>query len=222
MKIYVFVMLMSMTFAIQAFGSANPPSTDGEADEKYLPIPELSGETQTKVEDDSSIFDDVRLHAGAAFIDSFQSYTIGKGIRQSGALGGIDLNFGVDLFSEHWIVEGDLVNLPQTVIGDTKVSSNGFELRLVYETPILEAVTVHGSAGVASRNYDIVTSARPDGSVVAGEKTFASGATVLGAGIDYWLSGQFSAGVQFDDHMPMASGDDPSSLDMSIRLNGHF
>lgn len=203
-------------------GSANALA-ETDTKEEYLPIPELNQTIAPKITDDnSSIFDDVRLHAGAAFIDSFQDFKIAPGIRQRGAVSGAQLNFGVDLFDTHWIVEGDLVNIPQTAVGDTRLSTNGFELRLLYETAILEGVTVHAAAGVASRNYDIITAARTDGSVSSGEQTFSSGATVLAAGIDYWVSGQMSAGIEFDNHLPMASGDDPSSIDIAVRLNGHF
>ena len=214
--------LLSALIFFSALGGANVLAED-QGKEEYLPIPELSYPTQKKaVDDDYSIFDDVRLHAGAAFINSFQDYLIAPGVRERGGVRGVQINFGVDLFSEHWIVEGDLVSIPQSPIDDTTISENGFELRLNYETPILEGVTVHAGAGVASRNYNITTSARPAGGVTAGSSSFSSGASVIEGGADYWVSGQLSAGLELGTHIPMANGTDPSSVDLAIRVNGHF
>jgi opacity protein-like surface antigen len=174
------------------------------------------------LDESDSVFDEVRIHAGAAFVNSFQDYVIAPGIRERGGIKGFDLNFGVDLFSEHWQAEGHLVNFPETGVSDTRISSNGFELRLIYDTAIFEGITVHGGAGVANRSYTIKTSTRPDHSVLRGENSFSSGASVLTAGLDYWPNGQISAGLELSNHLPMASGDDPTSMDLAIKVNGHF
>jgi len=210
----VVFMLLSLEYRANALAD--------DSKDEYLPIPELNYQNPAKQTDDYSIFDEVRLHAGAAFINSFQDFMIAPGVRERGGVKGVQINFGVDLFSTNWMIEGDLVNIPETAIGDTRISSNGFELRMVYETPLIEALTVHADLGVASRGYNIKTSARPDGSVANGQQSFSSGATVLAAGLDYWVSGQISCGLEFANHLPMANGDDPSSLDLAVRVNGHF
>jgi hypothetical protein len=192
---------------------------DGDDSSQYAPIPEL--QTQKPV-DDYSIFDDVRIHIGVAMINSFQDIPLAAGVRSSATAHGVELNLGVDMFSPHWIVEGVLDSLPETAAGDARFSTNGFELRALYDTAIFEAVTVHLGLGVANRNYNIKTAARADGSVKASDTTFQSGATVLAAGIDYWPNANVSAGVEVTDHAPMASGDDPSSLDMAVKVTGHF
>src|SRR5947209_4504950 len=83
--------------------------------------------------DDHSIFDDVRLHAGVAFMNSFQDVLTSSGVRERGGLKGFDLNFGADLFSEHWIAEGHLISYPEALLSSSRVAANGFELRLLYD-----------------------------------------------------------------------------------------
>jgi opacity protein-like surface antigen len=173
--------------------------------------------------DDTSAFDECRIHGGVSLINSFQDYSIAAGIRERGGIRGFDLNLGIDLFSPHWIAEGEIIALPESQINDTRLSSNGFELRMLYDTNIIESVTVHGGVGIASRSYHIKTLARADLSgVQAGERSFASGATVLVGGADYWPSQEISIGIEVSNHIPMANGDDPTSIDMGIKLNGHF
>ncbi|MDZ4676166.1 MAG: hypothetical protein SGI74_01545 [Oligoflexia bacterium] len=190
--------------------------------------PYLPKTSKTKIqrpmvtEDTESVFDEVRIHAGVAFVNSFQDFAIAPGVRERGGIKGFDLNFGVDLFSDHWLAEGHIINFPESGISDTRISSNGFELRLIYDTAIYEGLTVHGGVGVASRTYSIKTSQRPDKSVLRNDRSFSSGATVLAAGMDYWLNGLFSTGIELGNHIPMASGDDPSSMDLTIKVNGHF
>ena len=206
---YVFILVLGLP----CYGAIYPDT------EEYVPIPEL---TTQKPVDDESVFDDVRLHGDISFLNSYQDIQIAQGIRERGGLKGFALGFGVDLFSQHWIAEGVLVNFPESQLGDARVSSNGFELRLLYDAAIYEGVTLHGGVGVASRNYNVKTANRPDNSVKAGENSFASGATVLVGGIQYWPNAQISAGLELSNHMPLATGDDPSSVDLAIKLGGHF
>ena len=113
-------------------------------------------------------------------------------------------------------VPGIFVHFYQiTVMSKSSLSSNTFELRVLYEKPIFYGVTVHGGVGLANRFYNIKSKGVPD-------RSFYSGATALVAGVDYWPSGDVSAGVEVTNHLPLASGDDPSSLDFGIKLSGHF
>src|SRR4051812_16017698 len=97
------------------------------SDETYAPIPELSFHENT---DETSVFDEMRLHAGASFVNSYTQFKIGNNVSEKGNLRGLQLNIGMDLFNEHWIVEGLVQSMPEMSVGDTKISSNGFELRL--------------------------------------------------------------------------------------------
>jgi len=183
------------------------------SEEEYAPIPELNYHPP-KDTNNPSIFDEVRLHAGAAFLNSYQNVPIGQGQRVQGGMRGIQFNFGIDLFNPKWILQGALFSLPQATLGNAQISSNGFELSLLYETSIYEEVTLHGGLGIESRNYGIRSP--------LGDDSMASGASVLVTGLDYWPAPFISAGLELSGHLPLASGDDPSSVDLGIRLNGHF
>jgi hypothetical protein len=120
----------------------------------------------------------------------------------------------MDIFSQHWILQGVLFTLPQATISQAQIGTNGFELRPVYETNIAEQVTFHGGLGIESRNYSIHSS--------YGDNSMSSGAWVIASGIDYWPAEFISAGVELAGHLPLANSDDPSSVDIGVRLGGHF
>jgi len=171
---------------------------------------------------DTSVFDETRIHLGISLVDSMQDYLIAPGVREKGTLRGFELGLGVDLFSPEWIAEGIISTFPQDSISDTNLSLSGFELRLLYEKPIFYGVTLHGGVGLGSRAYNLKTKPRADHTVAALDKSFNSGASVLVFGADYWPSGEVSAGLEVTNHLPMAAGDDPSSIDFAVKLTGHF
>ncbi len=205
-----FLLLVLATFSVFSDKSL---AAEESSEEHYAPIPELNYHPP-KDTDNSSIFDEVRLHAGAAFLTSYQNVPLGQSQRVEGTMRGLQINFGVDLFSPKWILQGALFTLPQTSLGGAQISSNGFELSCLYEGSIFEQVTMHGGLGIESRNYGIKSA--------LGDNSMSSGAYVLATGIDYWPSSSISAGLELAGHLPMASGDDPSSIDLGVRLNGHF
>lgn len=172
--------------------------------------------------DEPSLFEENRLHVGAALVHSFQDYQIAPGTRERGGLRGFELSLGLDLFSQNWIAQAIVSNFPDTAISDTNLATNGFELRLIYERPILYGVTLHGGFGLGNRFYNIKTRQRPNSNISNKTQTFQSGATTFAFGADYWPAGEVSAGVEISTRLPMASGDDPSSVDFGIKLSGHF
>lgn len=182
---------------------------------------EISGSRVILSQEEASIFDETRIHLGVSLIQSMQDYLIAPGVRERGGLRGFQLALGLDFFSPQWIVEGIIMNFPQNSISDTDVALTGFELRVNYEKPIFYGITVHGGAGVANRVYNVKTQNR-EGIVVQSDRSFTSGASVLALGLTYWPSGEVSAGVEVTNHLPMARGDDPSSVDLSFKLTGHF
>jgi opacity protein-like surface antigen len=186
-----------------------------------LYIPQTTKKTLHPDHEDS-VFDDVRLHAGVAYLTSFQDVPTGNGTRERGGLNGFDLNFGIDLFSPNWIAEGHVMNFPEASIGSSRVSSNGFELRILYDTPIAEGLTVHGGAGIASRSFNIKTTTVSNNLTRRFDKNIQAGATSLVGGLDYWPSGQLSIGAEVSNHFPMTSDQDPNTMELAIKLNGHF
>jgi hypothetical protein len=203
----------SLYLTLVFLGSFPANTLAAEAEEEYAPIPELNYTPPKKAKSDS-MFDDVRLHAGAAYISSFQDVPVGGGNRARGGLRGAQFNFGIDLFSQYWILQGNLFSLPQTTFDQAQVSENGFELRQVFETSILESVTFHGGLGIEDRNYSIKSQ--------NGDNSMSSGAWVSTAGVDYWPAPFISSGIELSAHLPLANGDDPSSYDLGVRVSGHF
>ena len=100
-------------------------------------------------------------------------------------------------------------------MGRSRLASSGFELRLLYDKPILTALTLHGGLGVGSRSYSVKIAGSPD-------LSFNSACTVLAFGGEYWITYQASAGIELTNHLPMASWDDPTSMDLGMKFTGHF
>ncbi len=171
---------------------------------------------------DDSTFDEIRIHLGVSLLQSYQKFNIAPGVQAEGGIRGFQLGLGVDLFSPHWIAQGLLTNYPTSGIEDTTISSNAFELRLIYDYPIMVGVTVHGGAGIGNRYYNIKTQARTGTNVDDGQSSFNSGAFGLVVGAEYWPTGEISGGIEFSHHTPMASSTDPTSYDLGIQISGHF
>lgn len=182
-------------------------------------FPELSRKKQT---DPLSIFDDVRLHGGISFLSSLQEMQINSDNRIRGGVRGFGITFGVDLFSRNWIAEGVLVNFPESPIDNYRVSSNGFELRLLYSLEMTRNFTATFGPGMASRNFRIIRSGPGLDGIIPPEKTFQSGSTVLTAGAHYWPGQEISIGLEAANYMPMAGAEDPSALDLGVNISGHF
>ena len=199
---------LGLVLQFSSKASAQPNSED-------ISLPADLQTTKFHLEEEPSVLDECRIHGGLSLMNSFQDFAVSQGIRERGGIKGFQLNLGIDLFSIHWIAEGDLLYFPESQVGSTRLSSNSFELRFLYDTPIFEAVTVHLGAGIGNRTYNIKNDLYPS-------RSFGSGATVLVTGIDYWANADISAGVELSNHLPLANGDDPSSVDLGIRLNGHF
>lgn len=182
----------------------------------------ISTKSKRKALISDSTFDDVRIHLGASLLQSYQTFSIAPGYQAQGGIRGFQLGLGIDLFSPHWIAQGLLINYPTAGIEDTTLSSNAFELRLIYDYPILLGVTLHGGMGIGNRYYNIKTQSRIGTSVMDGESSFNSGAVSLVAGVEYWPTGEISGGIDLSHHMPMASSSEPSSFDLAIQISGHF
>jgi hypothetical protein len=182
-----------------------------------VPAP-LQGRSTTKSKKSpligDSTFDEVRIHLGVSLLQSYQTLTVSPGHEIEGGIRGFQLGLGIDLFSPHWIAQGLLVNYPTASIEDSTLSSSAFELRLLYDYPVLVGVTLHGGAGIGNRFYSVKSPVN--------EGSFNSGAVSFVAGVEYWPTGEISGGIDLSHHMPMASGQDPSSYDLAIQISGHF
>jgi hypothetical protein len=215
---FIFSMIFSVSFFSQAKVFAFTESED-------ISLPDELKRSALHVDsnDDASAFDDCRIHGGASFINSFQDFAVSPGVRDRGGIRGLELNLGIDMFTPRVIAEGVLLYFPEAQIEDAHLSSNAFELRMLYDNHLFDGVTFHLGAGISSRTYNVKI--KPSTLITSpsnSDHSFSSGATALVSGLDYWPSPDVSVGVELTNHLPLANGDDPSSVDLGIKLNGHF
>lgn len=201
--------LVSLVCSI-SFGFKEPADLDYES---------LAALSDDDFLQEASWIDDLRVHGGVSYVSSYVDFRNPAGERSQGAMRGVSFNVGIDLFSKYWIAEGVLINYPQSSLNNSQISSNGFSLRLLYETPLVKKLTLRAGAGIANRGINI--KAKP-GSTPFLDHSYTSGATALFAGVDYWASDMISAGVELGHHMPMENNDHPTSFDLAVRLGGHF
>jgi len=179
--------------------------------------------TSRRSTDSLSSFDDVRLHGGVAIVQSIQQIALNDSGTQMGTAStrGIQANLGIDLFSQHWIAEGSVLNYPEFRQDNFSVASNAFELKLLYTGAVSRGLTLHGGPGICSRNFTIKVDNDP-AQKLGGQRTISTANTVFVAGANYWVSGSLSIGLEGAARIPMTSSTDPQSTDLGIRIDGHF
>lgn len=111
---------------------------------------ELSAKKKTIVKTQTSSFDDVRLHAGIGYVNSFMNIATNKKNFNRHA-SGIQLSMGMDLFSPNWYAEGVFRNYGLTSSGNEELTMRELDLKLGY-TNVLESIWSYSlSSGLSNR-----------------------------------------------------------------------
>ncbi|WP_415064025.1 hypothetical protein [Bdellovibrio sp.] len=111
---------------------------------------ELSAKKKNLTQKQSSSFDEVRLHAGIGYVNSFTNIAAEKQNFNRHA-NGIQLSLGMDLFSPNWYSEGVFRNYGLTSSGSEEMTLREFDLKLGY-TNKLESIWAYSiSSGLSNR-----------------------------------------------------------------------
>ncbi len=117
-------------------------------------LSELKSKTTKIQTKNMSSFDDITIHAGIGYINSFTqlSYEGSQFIRYQN---GIQLAMGVDLFSPFWYAEGVFRNFGVTEYQQEELSLREFDLKIGFKNQLRGPIYLNIGTGLANRylNY---------------------------------------------------------------------
>jgi hypothetical protein len=113
-------------------------------------LTELSAKKKVITKKDTSDLDDVRLHAGIGYANSFTNISA-ENQNFNRHANGIQLSVGMDLFSPHWYSEGVFRNYGQTTSGTEEFSLREIDLKLGYTNKLESIWSYTVSAGLSNR-----------------------------------------------------------------------
>lgn len=111
---------------------------------------ELSAKKRTMTKKESHDLDDVRLHAGIGYANSFTNIAVqNQNFNRHAA--GIQLSVGMDLFSPHWYSEGVFRNYGQNNSGTEEFSLREIDLKIGYTNKLESIWSYTLSSGLSNR-----------------------------------------------------------------------
>lgn len=151
-KTIQFVLIsLSLLFAptlVQAAGT----DQDGDYEEVSYDdlLNELNAKKKNLVKTQTSSFDDVRLHAGIGYVNSFMNIATNKQNFNRHA-SGIQLSMGMDLFSPNWFAEGVFRNYGVTDSGSEELTMREVDLKIGHSNALESIWNYSVSAGLSNR-----------------------------------------------------------------------
>ena len=190
-----------------------------------------------KVNTDS--FENVLLHGGIGYINTFSNLTFSDGSSTSISQRGIQAVLGIDLFSENWMAEGGARSFGITNYGNVDVGIKDFDLKLVFHTRIAPKLNLRLAGGLAARyltvtrSADVLVPATPNGNgsgvtppthqhIVALDD-YTTPSSIGSFGMDYFLNEMISFGGEVAFRSALINETiDQNSWDAGIRVDAHF
>ncbi|KHD87761.1 MAG: hypothetical protein OM95_12150 [Bdellovibrio sp. ArHS] len=149
-KALQFVLIAFSIFSTATLVQAAPGSSDYEEVSYDQLLDELSAKKNVMAAKQTSSFDEVRLHAGIGYVNTFTNIaTQNKNFNRHAS--GIQLSMGMDLFSPNWYSEGVFRNYGVTSSGAEELSLKEFDLKLGYTNKLESIWNYSLSAGLSNR-----------------------------------------------------------------------
>lgn len=184
-------------------------------------IRDLKGSTTTSLPTQNARgpgLDAVKIHAGIAMVSSRLNLNLPQGVPGSKGLRGVELAFGIDLFTPEWIAEGTLRNFGKEKFATTDVSLKEFDLKLVHKRMFSDKIFGRFGGGMAARYLDF------DQAPAAGTSnsyTTPSSVILVGVGSHITSGMALSAEATYRSALINDTADE-SAVDGSVRLTGSF
>ena len=177
-------------------------------------------ETPTVVPTEDLDWEDVAIHAGVALAGSWVAVTSPQRVGGSGLLKGIEINFGMNLFTRRLRAEGAFSNYAQEELDpNLKADLKEFELRLVYLPYAQDGMTLRFGTGLAARYMNLES--RTNAHWTNFQATTPS--SLFLAGFERKISKSITFGPEVSYRSAVVADTfDKSSWDASFRLNATF
>jgi hypothetical protein len=164
----------------------------------------------------SDSFDSVVFHGGVGLAGLAESLTLPDGKQIYVGQRGIQISFGIDLFSPNWLAEGTYRSFAQAENSQVQVGLQEFEMKFLYKDRIAPQIGIRVGGGLSARYMTVI---EPAANAVV--YTTPSGVGTLG--LDCFLNDKLSVGVDVSGRSAMISDTpDKSSVDATMRVDAHF
>lgn len=215
-----------LLFALVASSLLVSPNVWAEEDGSYLSYDAIVNELKTSSHDvpqpvtADADWEDVAIHGGIGFATSYVTVVSPDGSRGSGLLKGLQLNFGVNLFTRSVRAEGAFSSYQQEELDhNLKADLKEFELRLIYLPLAQEGINLRLGFGLAARYMGL------DSNLSSGWANYRAStpSSFLLLGFERKLSKNLAMGPDISYRSAVVSDTfDKSAWDASFRLNATF
>lgn len=173
---------------------------------------ELSARKSRVTQKSNSSFDDVRLHAGIGYTNSFTNIAANKRNFNRHA-NGIQLSLGMDLFSPNWYSEGVFKNFGLTTSGSEEMTLRELDLKIGYTNKLEGVWSYTLSSGLSNRFLRFTDSA------TGMNVSDTTPSLIVSTGFQALVHKHLSVGAEFSAHTAMISHTaDKNSFDFAFRL----
>ena len=170
---------------------------------------------QKDLQEPSTLIDDVRIHSGVGFVQSFVRVNSPTKNTLQGFHQGIQASLGIDLFSRNWIAEGTIRSFGEESIEDSQVKLREFDLKVIYHNDSRSLFGYRAGFGLAARNLTLIENGK--------EEKFSTPATIALFGIDTHVSRTITIGGELSYRTALVSESaDRSSVDIALKFDAHF
>lgn len=219
-------MIIAITFLCTSIawaqGSYSNNEEEGLSYDTLIRKLSQGGETRTQSPQDP--LNDVTIHLGVGLANSLFTIQHPNGDKTQGAQRGVQVAMGIDLFSRNWLAETTFRNYGESQFNNTKLSTKEFDLKILYHSKISPVWGFQTGGGLAARYMKVNYSKKDEHSKPEiYNQEFETPSTVVQAGLMTYLGQSLSIGA--DAALRTALIDetiDRSSIDLTIRLDGHF
>lgn len=204
----IFCILVSTpTFSKAASGAEYEEVSYEQLVEEY----QANQRSTYKQQQTASEFDNVRLHAGIGYINSFMN-VVPAGSEVTEHSSGIQLSLGIDLFSPHWYSEGVFKNYGINTQGTRELRLREFDLKIGYTNTLKSVWSYSLSTGLSNRYLELKD---PTRAINLNEKTPS---LMIATGLKAQLNEYLSLGAEISAHSALTETADRNSMDLALRL----
>jgi hypothetical protein len=184
-------------------------------------VGQLSTTKSKAFSNQSDPFDSVLIHAGVGMAMSMTNFKLSGDESRTGLFQGVEVNFGIDLFSDSWMAEGSYRNLGRTEIETQNTIDvaelNEFDLKVVYRPRINKILRFRSSGGLAARYVTYFDSLKNQ------NLKYNTPAWALSLGMESVLSKVFSFSAEILLRSAMIDETiDNSAIGAALRLDANF
>lgn len=207
----------SIAFAFLSLVSAKGFAQGSSFDSILEDLSQESSSNLTLPSEEADPFAKIKMHAGVSFLVTHMNLGAINGKRYSGFLNGVQLGFGIDLFSPLWLAEGSIRNYGTDRFDDLKVSLSEFDLKVIHRPSMTRWLRLRMGGGVAARYLQLA------GASEKANAKYTTPASLFLLGMETQITRVVSFGADVGYRSALVRDTlDRSAIDANLRVEAHF